>query len=133
MHTQMFINLPIKDLSRSRQFFENMGYAFNPQFSNDQGACLVLGEHSFAMLLTEPFFAGFTTKPIGDAHKTTQALIALTCESRERVDELVKRAVQGGAHTPKPAVDRGFMYQHGFYDLDGHVWELFWMEPQPAA
>ncbi len=131
MHSQMFVNLPIQDLPRSRQFFEGMGYSFNPQFSNDQGACLVLGEHSFAMLLTKPFFAGFTTKPIGDAHQTTNSLIALSCASREKVDELVKLAVQGGASTPKPAVDHGFMYQHGFHDLDGHVWEVFWMAAQP--
>ena len=97
----MFINLSIKDLQRSRKFFEGMGYVFNPQFSNDQGACLILGEHSFAMLLTEPFFAGFTTKPIGDPHQATQSLIALSCELREKVDELVKRAVQGGASTPE--------------------------------
>lgn len=133
MHSQMFINLPVKDLQRSRKFFEGMGYVFNPQFSNDQGACLILGEHSFAMLLTEPFFSGFTTKPIGDAHTATQSLIALSCESREKVDELVKLAVQGGASTPKAPADHGFMYQHGFHDLDGHVWEVFWMSAQPSA
>jgi uncharacterized protein len=133
MHSQMFINLPVKDLPRSRKFFEGMGYSFNPQFSNDQGACLVLGEHSFAMLLTEPFFSGFTPKPIGDAHKTTNGLVALSCTSREKVDELVKLAVAGGASTPKPANDHGFMYQHGFHDLDGHVWEVFWMGEMPKA
>ena len=133
MHAQMFINLPVKDLPRSRQFFEGMGYSFNEQFSNEQGACLVLGEHSFAMLLTHAFFAGFTPKPIGDAQQTTNALIALSCASREKVDELVKLAEQGGATTPKPPVDHGFMYQHGFHDLDGHVWEVFWMAEQPAA
>jgi uncharacterized protein len=133
MHSQMFINLPVKNLPRSRKFFEGMGYSFNPQFSNEQGACLVLGEHSFAMLLTEPFFAGFTPKPIGDAHKTTSALIALSCASREKVDELVNLALAGGATTPQPPVDHGFMYQHGFHDLDGHVWEVFWMAAQPAT
>lgn len=133
MHAQMFINLPVKNLPRSRRFFEDMGYAFNAQFSNDQGACLVLGDNLFAMLLTEPFFAGFTPKPIGDAHQNTSALIALSCESRSRVDELVKLAVAGGATTPQPAVDHGFMYQHGFHDLDGHVWEVCWMAPQPTA
>ena len=121
MHSQMFVNLPVKDLPRSREFFEGMGYSFNPRFSNEQGACLVLGEHSFAMLLTEPFFAGFTPKPIGDAHKTTNSLVALSCASREQVDELVKLAVAGGATIPKPPVDHGFMVQHGFHDLDGHV------------
>ncbi len=132
MHSQMFINLPVKDLPRSRKFFESMGYAFNPQFSNDQGACLVLGEHSFAMLLTHAFFAGFTPKPIGDPQQTTNSLIALSCASREKVDELVKLAVAAGATTPKPANDMGFMYQHGFHDLDGHVWEVFWMAQKSA-
>ncbi len=133
MHDQMFLNLPVKDLQRSRKFFDGMGYSFNPQFSNDQGACLVLGEHCFAMLLTEPFFAGFTPKPIGDAHQTTNSLVALSCDSREQVDALVKRAVAGGATMPKPPVDHGFMYQHGFHDLDGHVWEVFWMGEMPKA
>ncbi len=133
MHTEIYINLPVKDLPRSRKFFEGMGYAFNPQFSNEQGAALVLGEKLFAMLLTEAFFAGFTPKPIGDAHQTTSVLIALPCASRERVDELVKLAVAGGATAPKSPVDHGFMYQHGFHDLDGHVWEVFWMAEQPAA
>ena len=132
MHPQMFINLPVRDLPRSRRFFEGMGYAFNDKFSNEQGACLVLGEHSFAMLLTHDFFAGFTPKPIGDAHQATSALIALSCASREKVDELVRLAVAGGATTPKPPNDHGFMYQHGFHDLDGHVWEVFWMAQQPA-
>lgn len=131
MHSEIYVNLPIKDLPRSRKFFEDMGYSFNPQFSNEVAAALVLGENLFAMLLTEPFFAGFVDKPIGDAHKTVQSLIALPCESRERVDELVKLAVAGGATTPKPPVDHGFMYQHGFHDLDGHVWEVFWMGEMP--
>ncbi|MBS7807833.1 glyoxalase/bleomycin resistance/extradiol dioxygenase family protein [Variovorax sp. PCZ-1] len=133
MHSEIYVNLPIKDLPRSRKFFEGMGYSFNPQFSNDVAAALVLGENLFAMLLTEPFFAGFVDKPIGDAHKTVQSLIALPCESRARVDELVKLAVAGGATTPKPPVDHGFMYQHGFHDLDGHVWEVFWMGEMPQA
>ena len=86
----------------------------------------------FAMLLTHGFFSGFTPKPIGDAQTHTTSLIALSCASREKVDELVKLAVSGGATTPKPANDLGFMYQHGFHDLDGHVWEVFWMGEQPA-
>lgn len=133
MHSEIYVNLPVKDLPRSRKFFEGMGYSFNPQFSNEQGAALVLGEKLFAMLLTEPFFSGFTPKPIGDAHQSTSVIIALPCESRERVDELVKLAVAAGASIPKPPVDHGFMYQHGFHDLDGHVWEVFWMAAQPTA
>ena len=132
MHSQIFVNLPVTDLPRSRQFFENMGYKFNEQFSNEHGACLVLGEHSFAMLLTHAFFAGFTPKPIGDAHQATSVLIALSCPSREKVNELVQLAAAGGATTPRPPVDHGFMYQHGFHDLDGYVWEVFWMAEQPA-
>ena len=102
MAKQIFINLPISDMKASMAFYTALGFKNNPQFSNEQGACLVLGEHVFAMLLTHDFFAGFTPKQISDAHLSTQALIALPCESREKVDELVRLAVIGGASTPKP-------------------------------
>jgi uncharacterized protein len=128
-HAQMFINLPVKDLNRSVAFFTALGYSFNPQFTNESGACMIIGENLFAMLLVEPFFAGFTPKPVGDAHQSTNALIALSCASREEVDGVAEKAKAAGATLPKPANDLGFMYQHGFHDLDGHVWEVFWMAP----
>ena len=128
MSPQVFINLPIKDMARSQAFFKSLGFSFNPQFTNEQGACMVLSEnHSYVMLLVEPFFQGFTKKPIADASKTTEVLIALSCESRAEVDEMVRKALAAGATAPNPQQDHGFMYSHGFTDLDGHVWEIFWM------
>ena len=128
MHAQIFVNLPIQNMARSRTFFEALGYRFNPEFSNDQGACLVLGENLFAMLLVEPFFAGFTRKPVADARQATEVLLAIAVDSRQAVEALVARAVAAGAATPMPPKDMGFMYQHGFEDLDGHQWEVFHMD-----
>lgn len=131
MHTQIYVNLPVKDLPKSRAFFVSMGYTFNEEWSNEKGACLVLGENLFAMLLTEPFFAGFTTKPIGDASQATEVINCLACADRNAVDALVRQAIAAGGTAPKPAVDHGFMYQHGYQDLDGHIWEL--MATAPAS
>jgi predicted lactoylglutathione lyase len=128
MFRQIFVNLPIKDLARSRAFFEALGLTFNPRFSNEQGACLEIGENFFAMLLVEPFFQGFTKKPISDAHQSTEVLIALSLDSRAQVEAVVAKAIAAGATTPNPPVDHGFMFQHGFADLDGHQWEVFWMD-----
>lgn len=128
MFRQIFVNLPIKDLARSKAFFSALGLSFNPKFSNEQGACLEIAENIFAMLLTEPFFQGFTQKPISDAHQSTEVLLALSLGSRAEVEEVVRKAVAAGAATPNPPVDHGFMYQHGFADLDGHQWEVFWMD-----
>lgn len=128
-HQQIFVNLPVKDLPRSRAFFEALGYSFNPEFSNSEGACCVISEHIYAMLLTEPFFKGFTQKPIVDAKTATEVLICLSCESRAQVDELVAKAVAAGGTAPNAKQDHGFMYAHGFEDLDGHVWELVYMVP----
>ena len=132
MFKQIFINLPIKDMARSQAFFKSLGLTFNAQFTNEQGACLELGENLFAMLLVEPFFQGFTKLPISDAKKATEVLIALPVDSREQVSELVAKAVAAGATTPNAPVDHGFMYQHGFADPDGHQWEVFWMDMSAA-
>ena len=128
MNKLIFVNLPVKNLPRSRAFFEGMGYRFNPQFSNDQGACLIISDTIHAMLLTEPFFQTFVKKPISDAKKSTEVLICLSCESREEVDSLVAKAVAGGGSAPNEKQDHGFMYGHGFEDLDGHTWELVYMD-----
>lgn len=127
MHRQIYVNLPIADMARSRAFFEALGYAFNPQFSNEQGACLVLGENLFAMLLVHPFFQGFIDKRIADARESTEVLVCLSCDSREEVDHLVARAISAGGRAPRPPQDHGFMYAHSFEDLDGHLWELVHM------
>lgn len=128
MHKQIFVNLPVKDLARSRAFFSSLGFEFNPQFSNDEGACMIIGENIFAMLLVERFFQSFTSKPIADARNSTEVLTCLSCESREEVDALVAKALAAGGRAPNPKQDHGFMYGHGFEDLDGHVWELSWMD-----
>ncbi|CAN5200210.1 VOC family protein [soil metagenome] len=130
MHKQIFINLPVKDLPRSIEFFKSLGYTFNAQFTNDQGACMILGDNLHVMLLIESFFQTFTPKPISDATRQTEVLVCVSCESREQVDELVAKARAAGAATPKEPQDHGFMYGHGYHDLDGHVWELVFMSPQ---
>ncbi|KTT27556.1 VOC family protein [Pseudacidovorax intermedius] len=133
MHKQIFINLPCKSLPASKAFFEALGYCFNPQFTNEHGACLVLGENLYAMLLTEDFARGFTAKPLVDARAATEVLVCLSCESREEVDGLVAKARAAGAAVPRPPQDHGFMYGHGFEDLDGHIWELAFMPDAPPA
>ena len=132
MSRQIFVNLPIKNMERSKTFFAALGFTFNPQFTNEQGACMVVSDQIFVMLLVEPFFKGFTNKPVADATKSTEVLIALSCDSRAEVESLVKKATEGGATTPMPPQDHGFMYQHGFTDLDGHMWEVFHMDMAKA-
>ncbi len=129
---KIFVNLPIKDMARSQAFFKALGLTFNPQFTNEQGACLELGENFFAMLLVEPFFQGFTKLPIADATKATEVLVALSVDSRAEAEEVVAKAVKAGATTPNAPQDHGFMFQHGFTDLDGHQWEVFWMDINAA-
>ena len=134
MHKQIFVNIAVDDLPRSRAFFESLGLNFNPQFSNDQGACLVLGDSIYAMLLTKDFFKRFTGKPLVDASKNTEMLLCLSCESRAEVDDLVVKALEAGGTVPRPPQDHGFMYGHGFEDLDGHIWELAYMvDPSKAV
>ena len=128
MHKQIFVNLPVRDLGRSREFFASLGFGFNPQFSNDDGACMIVGENIFVMLLVERFFQGFTSKPVANARETTEVLTCLSCESREQVDAMVAKALTAGGRAPNPKQDYGFMYSHGFEDLDGHVWELAYMD-----
>jgi predicted lactoylglutathione lyase len=133
MHKQIFINLPCKSLPASKAFFEAMGYTFNPQFTNDQGACLELGENLYAMLLAEDFARTFTGKPLVDAKAATEVLVCLSCESREEVDSLVAKARAAGGAVPREPQDHGFMYGHGFEDLDGHIWELAYMSGMPES
>ena len=133
MHKQIYVNLAVDSIPKSRAFFESLGLTFNPQFSNDSGACLVLGDNIFAMLLTKEFFGGFTAKPIVDARQGTEMLLCLSCESRAEVDAMVAAALAAGGTAPRPPVDHGFMYGHGFEDLDGHIWELVHMNPNPAG
>ncbi|MFZ4287496.1 VOC family protein [Variovorax sp. HJSM1_2] len=136
MSRQIFVNLPVQNMARSKAFFTALGFAFNPQFTNDQGACLVLSEnHNYVMLLVEDFFKTFIDKPIADAKKSTEVLVCISCDSRAEVDELVVKARTAGATVPRQPQDYGFMYSHGFEDLDGHIWELAYMDPSanPAS
>ncbi len=126
---QIFVNLPIKNMERSKAFFTSLGFSFNPQFTNEQGACMVISPNISIMLLVEPFFQTFTNKPISDATRSTEVLICLSCESRAEVDSLVKNAIVAGGTSPNAPQDHGFMYGHGFTDLDGHIWELAYMDP----
>ena len=129
MHKQIFVNLPINDMQKSQAFFKKLGYSFNPDFTNDQGACMVVSDDIYVMLLVTDFFQTFTGKPVADANKSTEVLIALSCDSRAEVDDLVARALAAGGSAPRQPQDHGFMYAHGFEDLDGHIWELVYMVP----
>ena len=129
MATQIFVNLPVKDLDRSVAFFTKLGYTFNPQFTDENATCMIVGENIFVMLLVEGYFKTFTPKPVSDARKSTEVMVALSVESREHVDALIAKAVAAGGTTPNEAKDYGFMYQHGYEDLDGHLWEIFYMDP----
>jgi predicted lactoylglutathione lyase len=132
MVTQIFVNLPVKDLQKSIEFFTRLGYTFNAQFTNESATCMVVGENIFVMLLMEGMFQGFTPKPLVDAHTATEVLLAVSMESRAKVDELVAAAVAAGGKLPREPQDHGFMYAHAFEDLDGHIWEPFWMAPPPS-
>lgn len=129
MPTMIFVNLPVKDLERSVKFFTELGFTFNPQFTDATAACMVVTETIYVMLLTEAKFQAFTPKPVADARQSTEVLLALAMESRAAVEALVQQAFDlGGTRYAEPQ-DHGFMYQHGFEDLDGHIWEIFYMDP----
>ena len=132
MSTKIFVNLPVKNLDKSMEFFTELGFSFNPQFTDETAACMVIAEDIYAMLLTEAKFKEFTPKQICDATKSTEVLVCLSCESRKHVVHLVSTAVASGGTTYSDPKDYGFMYQHGFEDLDGHIWELIYMEPDAA-
>jgi uncharacterized protein len=130
MATEIFVNLPVKDLKRSMDFFTKLGFKFNPQFTDETAACMIVSDNIFVMLLTEAKFKEFTPKPICDATKSTEVLVSLSRESRGAVDELVRKALAADGTTYAEPKDYGFMYQHGFQDPDGHIWELIYMDPK---
>ena len=132
MSRKIFVNLPVKDLNESKEFFGKLGFSFNPQFTDETAACMVISDDIYAMLLTHPKFRQFTPNPIGDAAKSTEVLVCLTCDTRQKVDEMVKAAITAGGSTYNRPQDHGFMYQHGFQDLDGHIWELVYMSGEPV-
>jgi predicted lactoylglutathione lyase len=135
---KIFVNLAVEDLEKSMGFFSKLGFSFNPAFTDDKAACMIVSDEAFVMLLREPFFKTFTKRELCDTTRHTEGLFALSCSSRDEVNEMVKTAVAaGGAHAMDPQ-DHGFMYAWSFYDLDGHHWEVVWMDPsaippQPSA
>lgn len=129
MSRMIFVNLPVRDLPRAQAFFAALGFTFDPRFTDDTAACMVIDERIHAMLLTHEKFRGFAPHPVADARQATEVLVGLSCESRRAVDETVRKAVAAGATGFRDPEDHGFMYGHAFQDLDGHVWELVWMDP----
>jgi predicted lactoylglutathione lyase len=130
MATKIFVNLPVKDLKKTMDFFSKLGYTFNQQFTDEKAACMVIAEDIYAMLLTEPFFKGFIPhKEIADTGKTKEVLVALSADSKEKVNQLVDTAIASGGKQFRDPEDHGFMYARSFEDPDGHVWEVIWMDP----
>ncbi|MGH3815316.1 MAG: VOC family protein [Pseudonocardiaceae bacterium] len=132
MSTKIFVNLPVKDLSKSIDFFTALGFSFNPQFTDENAGCLVISDDIYVMLLTEPFFKSFTNKDVVDAAKSTEVILALGVESRQQVDELVDKALAAGGQPGSFSNDESFMYGRSFQDLDGHLWEVLYMDPTVA-
>ena len=129
MASKIFVNLPVNNLNRSVEFFTKLGFSFDKQFTDETATCMIVSENIFVMLLTEEKFRTFTPKEICDAKKYTEVLVCLSLESRAQVDEMVRKAVAAGGATYNEPQDHGFMYGHGFQDLDGHIWELIYMDP----
>lgn len=128
MSRKIFINLAVKDVSASKAFYGALGFAFNPEFSTDAGACLVISEHIHLMLLSHELFMNFSPLPVADSWKVKEVLHTLSCESWAEVDGLVAKAIAAGGSTPDKAQDHGFMYDHSFMDPDGHAWGVAFME-----
>jgi predicted lactoylglutathione lyase len=122
------VNLPVKDLEKTKDFFSKIGFEFNEQFTDKNAACLVIGDNIFAMLLTEDYFKTFTKKDLSNAANTTEVILALSAESREQVDDIVNAALAAGGSPSNDPVDHGFMYGWSFQDPDGHLWEVMYMD-----
>ncbi|MEU3653009.1 VOC family protein [Streptomyces sp. NPDC032161] len=133
MSQMIFVNLPVKNLEAAKAFFGKLGYSCNPQFSDENAACLVISDTIFAMLLTESRFKDFTKKEIADTSRTTEVILALSAESREKVDEMADTALASGGSPAGETMDFGHMYGRSFQDPDGHIWEVIWMDPAAVA
>ncbi|MCH1624513.1 VOC family protein [Ferdinandcohnia quinoae] len=127
-YKSIFVNLPVKDLNKTKEFFSTLGFEFNPHFTNEDAACMVISDTIYAMLLVEEHFKRFTNKEITDTSKSTEAIFALAVDSREKVDELVNKAIEAGGNHSSDPQDHGFMYQRSFQDIDGHNWEILYMD-----
>ena len=136
MPTMIFVNLPVNDLDKSKEFFTKLGFTINQQFTDENASSIVISDTIYLMLLVKPFFGTFTDKEIADASATTETIIALSADSRADVDTLVDNAIAAGAGPSKEPMDQGFMYSRSFADLDGHLFEVMWMDPaavQPTS
>jgi predicted lactoylglutathione lyase len=129
MATQIYLNLPVKDLKTSVDFFTALGFSFNPDYTDENATCMIINENAFVMLLVEGFFKTFTSKDVADATGSTEAIMAFSVDSREAVDETVGKALAAGGTPSQEVQDYGFMYNHSFQDPDGHLWEVMWMDP----
>lgn len=125
---EIYVNLPVKDLEKSKGFFNSLGFEFHPEMTDEKGACMIAGENIFVMLLTEPFFKTFTKKELTDATSTTEVITAISADSREAVDEMVNKALAAGGKASNDKMDDEYMYGWSFQDLDGHLWEVMYME-----
>ena len=131
MHKQIILNLPVKDLDKSRAFFGALGFTFDSRYSGENAAFInIVGDTIQAMLTTEPFFQSLIGKPVANAKEANEVVICLSCDSREEVDSLIARAAAAGGRIPHPPEDHGFMYDQGFEDIDGHLWNLVWTAPE---
>lgn len=128
MPRKIFINLPVKDLTRSIDFYTKLGFKFDPKYTDEKATCMIIANDIFVMLLVEEFFGNFTKKEISDAKKSTEVLVCISAESKKEVDEMVNKAVEAGGRIPREPQDHGFMYGQSFEDLDGHIWEVMYME-----
>lgn len=129
MATQIFFNLPVKDLNRSVEFFAALGFSFNPDYTDENATCMIINENAYVMLLVDTFFKTFTSKNVANSKDSAEAIIAYSVDSREAVDEAVRTALASGGSPSEDPQDYGFMYNHSFQDPDGHLWEVMWMDP----
>lgn len=132
MKSQIFVNLPVRDLKKTKEFFTALGFTYNPKFTDDNAACMIVDEGIYVMLLVEEFFKTFTPKEIVDARKSTEVLTAISVDKREKVDELFKRALSAGGKYVREPENYEWMYSQSFQDLDGHIWEFVWMDEGAA-
>lgn len=132
METKIFVNLPVKDLDRSIKFFTNLGFTFNPQFTDKNATCMIISSNIFAMLLVEEYFKTFTSKGLCNTSKDIESIVAISMASRQEVDELLSKVKEAGGTETKDAQDHGWMYLRSFEDLDGHMWEIFYMDENPG-
>ena len=128
MTTKTFVNLPAKDLNKTIEFFTKLGFKFNPQFTDENATCMIVGEDIFVMLLVEKFFKTFTKKEICDSSKNTEVIVALSVEGREKVDQMINKAIEAGGREYREPQDHGWMYGRSFEDINGHIWEIIYMD-----